>query len=287
MTEINKIIVTGAKGQLGQAILAEIPDTIGLSSSDLDITQEDQISRIVAQHQPSMIINCAAFTNVELAEEEKEKATLINATSVGHLAEACKAQNIPFIHFSTDYVFDGYGVALEEEDQTNPLNHYGMSKLKGENLALEENHQTWIFRLSWLYSNGHHNFKNTIIKKGNGPTLTIVDDQISCPTYAVQFAKDLKTIVSKILNETVPPGVYHYSHQGQTSWYGFAREIKNIYQLKSEITPVKSHQFKTKAKRPSYSKLNGALLTKTFGLESIHWKEALLACHQKDIEHGQ
>ncbi|MEO0404855.1 MAG: dTDP-4-dehydrorhamnose reductase [Bacteroidota bacterium] len=283
----NKIIITGAGGQLGQALLAEFPGANGLSSSELNITLKDKIDDVFTTHSPSLVINCAAYTNVEKAEEEKELAMKVNSDSVGYLAKCCKVANIPLIHFSTDYVFNGSGTPLKEDDPTSPLNHYGLSKLSGEKLALQHHPNTWIFRLSWLYSNKHNNFKNTIIRKGDDEQLTIVDDQISSPTYAVHLAKDIKLILNQILNRTSKPGVYHYSHSGETSWYGFAKEIKKNYQLKSKIVPVKSHEFQTKAERPGYSKMDASNFFLKFGIPQIHWKEALEVCSLKDNKNGQ
>jgi len=227
--------------------------------------------------QPHCIINTAAYTSVDLAEQEFSKANRINGEAVQELITWAQSKGIPVIHFSTDYVFNGANnIAYTESDVTNPINAYGASKLLGEKAVLNYARGI-VFRISWLYSSVGKNFLLTMKNKMNqGAPLQVVNDQIGCPTSAHALANDLLRILQekKLTEQTF--GLYHYSHEGQVSWFEFATEIKSQLQANSNLTAVSSEEFKTAAKRPAFSKLNPTKTLSTFGLPHRNWKEELI-----------
>ena len=281
-----KILVVGASGQLGSAVM-QVQDSfhlMGMRHAQFDLLDTPLMRKVLEQELPDLIINCAAYTNVEQAEEDEEAAFLLNARGVHELSKLCGEFSVPMIHLSTDYVFDGTKhEAYLEIDPTSPLNVYGKSKLRGEELALEENDEVYVIRVSWLYAEGFNNFKNTILQLSTKlDELKVVDDQIAAPTFAGQLAEDLLRIAKVILEQKPPGGVYHYSHDGNASWFDFAQSIKKFYQFETPVTPVDSAHFESKAKRPSFSKLNNSKLKETFDLSSIYWEEALQKCFEQE-----
>lgn len=282
-----KIIVTGANGQLGkelQAIASFNPEFefIFLSKEDLPINQLDIIQKIFTIYKPEFCINCAAYTAVDRAEIEKDQAFLINAESTGILAEACKVFKVKLIHISTDYVFDGKAVQpYKEDDKVNPVNTYGASKLKGEELAIDKNKQSIVIRTSWVYSEFGNNFVKTMIRlMKEKENLGIVNDQWGSPTYAADLAK---AIIAIIKSNHWKPGIYHYSNEGVISWYEFAKSINEFISSNCKIYSISTAEFPTPAKRPGFSGLNKEKIKKSYNLTIPDWKTSLQVCLQKII----
>ena len=274
---MKKVLVTGAAGQLGQCfqkIASEYPnfEFIFKTSATLDVTQEAAIRSFFQQEKIAICINCAAYTNVEQAETEVEKAFEINATAAGKLAKVCAENAAILVHFSTDYVFDGTArKPYAETDAVHPINQYGASKLEGEKQIQQHLEAHYIIRTSWLYSEFGHNFFNTLRRKASeGNELHITTAQKGTPTNA----NDLASFVLKILTlEKAHFGVYHFSNEGEATWYDFAREIVEISQFQTTVNP--SGFYQTKAERPEYSVLSKEKIAETFGLEIPHWRESL------------
>ncbi len=276
---MKKILVTGAKGQLAQCIKDAAPkgdnfEIHYLTRANLDITDAGAIGAHFGRNTYDYCINTAAYTNVEQAESDQEQAYLINASSVQHLAEACKKQEGVFIQISTDYVFDGTKkTPYLETDKTNPINVYGASKLKGEEVLAQTMERYFILRTSWLYSQYGHNFLNTILKNSAaGKLLTITTEQIGTPTNANDLAKCIWSI---IISKTKKYGLYHYSNSGEGTWYDFASEIlKNSNQLQTTKL-AKTKHYPTFAKRPAYSVLSSHKIEVLLGVKAPDWKESL------------
>ena len=277
------VLVTGASGQLGKCLqkIAENDHSIDwlfMDSSEIDITSKCDISMCFGSKQIDYCINCAAYTNVEKAESEKEKAFSINAEAVKNLAEICKAHKTILIHISTDYVFDGKGnTKYKEEDITNPINVYGASKLKGEEYIKEIIGYYFIIRTSWLYSEYGHNFYKTILNKASEKSaLNITTTQKGTPTNANHLAELLIKIMKE---ESVQYGLYNFSNAGETSWYDFAKEILKVSGNSDEIILNKDNSYKTIAARPEYSVLDKSKLKYNFQIEVSSWQDALLELH--------
>ena len=276
-----KILITGTNGQVGHALLRELTDheLIGLTRKDCDLTNPDQIKQLIDQHQPDLIINPAAYTQVDQAEDEPELAFQINRDAPRVMAEKAREYNIPLIHFSTDYVFDGKKEgAYTEEDLPNPLGIYGQSKLAGEKAIKEVDGHYYIFRTSWAYSGMGHNFYLNIQQKiGEQDELKVVNDQLGVPTSSLFIAQQIKKIIPKLLNEN--RGIYHLVPNGACTWFDFARVILNSskhYHSEKKIIPVTSDQYPTKAKRPSNSCLSNNKIQKAIMVEFDDWKSVFL-----------
>lgn len=255
-----KILITGSNGQLGrclQVVSEKYPnyDFHFRTSKQLDITRKEQIDILFAQEKLDFCINCAAYTAVDKAESDQENAFLVNAEAVKYLAETCKANNTTLIHISTDFVFDGTkGIPYTEDDLPNPINAYGASKLKGEQYIQEILNNYFIIRTSWVYSEYGHNFVKTMLCLGTErDEISVVNDQIGSPTYAGDLAKAIMEIVS---TKTTSFGLYHYTNEGTTSWYDFAKTIFEIKEIKIKVNPISSNNYTTQAKRPMYSVLD-------------------------------
>jgi dTDP-4-dehydrorhamnose reductase len=273
-----KILVTGASGQLGMALQEESMshtsvDFIFASRSDLDIVNHNNIKDYLDLHKPIFVINTAAYTAVDKAESEQERAFLINEVGAKNIALACKKRNIGLIHISTDYVFDGEAiVAYKETDAVNPLTVYGRSKLAGERaiqkIALSH---YYIIRTSWLFSKKGHNFYNTMLRLANeGKDISVVNDQWGSPTRAEELASAILHIA--ITGEASQSGVYHYTGGGECTWYAFAKAIlEKNYPDHYSLRPVMTSEYPTVAKRPRYSVLCTANFEKTFGLNIMDW----------------
>lgn len=272
-----KILVTGAGGQLGKCFRQQAQnfpqlDLTFTTSEDLDLSQFAVVGAYLRREKFDICINCAAYTNVEQAEKEQEMAYLINAESVRNLAKDCEENNCTLIHFSTDYVFNGDKRSpYSEEDETDPLNVYGSSKLLGEEYIIQEMTNYLIFRTSWLYSDIGKNFFNTIKSKAEaGETLGITTTQKGTPTNA----HDLAAFILQIIQESnLKSGLYHYSNMGEATWYDFAKEI--LEQMNSSTPLNESNDFQTLAMRPAYSVLSKEKVNSTFGIPILHWKESL------------
>ena len=268
------IIVTGAYGQLGNEInclTSKYPDWqfIFTDIDSLDITSENSVKDFFEKNNPEYIINCAAYTAVDKAESDTEKAETVNSLAPGLLAKYAKQFTAKMIQVSTDYVFDGSGSKpYIETDNVNPQSIYGKTKLSGEQLSVVENAETIIIRTSWLYSSFGNNFVKTMLSLGNErDRLNVVFDQVGTPTYAADLANTILSIIeiSEKESEKFVPGIYHFSNEGVTSWYDFAKAIFEISGVSCTIYPVLSDQFPSAAKRPNYSVLNKAKIKNVFG----------------------
>lgn len=279
------VLVTGAKGQVGQAlqfIAPNYPDVqfIFCDSKELDITNQNNIKQIFEHFNPNYCINTAAYTAVDKAESEREKAHLINGVGAKNLAEVCKEFDTILLHISTDFVFDGTKDSpYSEEDVPNPTGVYGQTKLDGEKAIQEIWQKHFIIRTSWVYSQFGNNFMKTMLRLASErDKLSVVNDQIGTPTNAVDLAEVLvKIIHSPITNHPSPNlfGIYNFSNEGQCSWYDFAKKIFEYNNIKINVEPIPTTSFPTPARRPAYSVLNKTKLKNTFGVEVKHWEESL------------
>jgi len=275
-----KILIMGVNGQVGHALMRELNDheLIGLTRQDCDLTNPDQIKEVIDHYQPELIINPAAYTKVDQAEDEPELAFQINRDAPKVMAEKAREYNIPLIHFSTDYVFDGEKKkAYEEDDPMHPLGVYGQSKCAGEEVIQEVGGQIYIFRTSWVYSNIEHNFFLTIKRLSRErDELKVVADQLGVPTSNQFIAEQIKHIIPQFHDKNT--GIYHLVPDGSCSWYEFAKQI--IGQTNPQFDLEKLHviqtdEFPTKTQRPKNSVLNNAKIKQTFNLEFNHWQAEL------------
>ena len=281
--EKKKIIVTGANGQLGKELqevvrAGALPyEFIFFSREEFSIQDPEEVARVFSEVRPDYCINCAAYTAVDKAETEKELAFAVNGEAVSLLAAACRNIGARLIHISTDYVFDGHSaIPLKESDSTGPINIYGASKLKGEQLALQENKETLIIRTSWVYSEFGNNFVKTMMRlMREKEKINVVDDQIGSPTYAADLAGVILQIVT---GGKFIPGIYHYSNEGQISWFDFALAIKESTLSTCIVSPIHTAQYPTPAQRPHYSLLDKDLIRKTYGISIPGWRESLAIC---------
>lgn len=277
---MKKILVTGAKGQLGselQSLCLNIPSAVWVFTDveDIDLTnQRGTIDKVMDIH-PKLIINCAAYTAVDKAETDQQRAYAINDTGTANLvlaAQKCKAQ---LVHISTDYVFDGTAnVPYNELDTPNPASVYGKSKYAGE-LHVVNYPEGYIFRTSWLYSSFGNNFVKTILRLAKErPELTIVADQFGAPTYAHDLATALMDIF--VRREVAGAGgIFHFANRGDTSWYGFASEIVRLAALPCKVSPITTAKYPLPAPRPAYSIMDTTTVCNTFCIEIPHWKDSL------------
>lgn len=282
---VKKVLVTGANGQLGwelqQAAKANPNfEFIFLDRSAMDLSNPDGLLKIIESYAPSAIINTAAYTAVDKAETEKSLAHVINAEAVAELASIAKNKNIPFITYSTDYVFSGNAaIPYVTDTQLAPVNYYGKTKADGEQMALAANPDSIIIRTSWVFSSHGNNFVKTMIRlMKERDSLNVVGDQQGRPTYA----RDLATASIQILNALnlgLPiKGIYHFANTGETTWFDFAQKIKELAGLECTLTPINSDQFPTPAKRPNYSVLDTQKIEKELNLHIPHWELALSDC---------
>ena len=279
------ILVTGASGQLGQAIRFIASNYreckfIFASSQDLDITNQDRVNHFFDTNKIDFCINTAAYTAVDKAESEIEKAESINFFGPKNLAIACKNNNAKLIHISTDFVFDGSSnKPYSETDATNPLGVYGKTKLEGEQAVTSIMDEYFIIRTSWVYSQFGNNFMKTMLRLASErDSLSIVSDQIGSPTNAVDLAVAIMQIVVKSEQSAsnIQYGIYNFSNEGIASWYDFAKEIFRINNVVINVKPIASEAFPTPAKRPKYSLLDKSKVKNTFGIEIKTWQESLL-----------
>ena len=282
-----KILVTGSNGQLGKEfrkIAASFPHPIAigfdftfLSKEDLPIHDFERVRNFFKEYHPQYLINCAAYTAVDKAEQEKDLAFQVNAEAVGVLAGICKENHTQFIHISTDYVFDGTAIVPYKEDSpTNPQSVYGASKLEGEKQALQFNPDSIIIRTSWVYSEFGKNFVKTMLKLlQEKEQINVVNDQFGSPTYAADLAEVIMQIIT---SQNWQKGIYHYSNNGIASWYDFAFVIKALTASTCKINPVHSSQYPTLAKRPAYSVLDKTKIQTTLGIQLKDWKQSLEKC---------
>lgn len=277
-----RILVTGAEGQLGCSIRRV---AIGLADeylftdvAELDITDRQAVLRYVAENKVDVIINCAAYTDVERAEEEEPKAHLLNATAVSFLADAAKANDALLIHISTDYVFmGGCCSVLTEESYPQPINAYGRTKLAGEEAIRASGCHHIILRTAWLYSEYGRNFVKTMMRLTlQNEEVRVVSDQIGTPTYAGDLAQAIVRIISE---RNFREGTYHYTNLGECSWWQFAKEIARLAgHDKCNVKPCTTEEYPTKAHRPMSAVLDKTKFLKTFGIEISEWRESLKKC---------
>ncbi len=266
---MTKVLVTGSNGMLGQDLCPILEDSgyevVETNSSSMDITNTDAVKNVIEKEMPDIVIHCAAYTNVDMAENDLKTAEFINVTGTENIAEYCGKLGITIVYISTDYVFDGTkSEPYTPQDRTNPINNYGMTKYEGEEAVRSLCEKYYIVRTSWLY--GHHgkNFVETMLNLAKTQKeLKVVNDQIGCPTWTVELANG----IIKLLNGK-PYGTYHVCGSGATSWYGFAEEIFAHVKEKVSLIPCTTSEFPRPAKRPSYSvMLNGGICR--------NWKLAL------------
>ena len=278
---MNNILVTGADGQLGselKIISHNYPENNFLFTklTDLDITNHIAVAEFISCNKITAIINCAAFTDVDKSENQRELANIINHLAVANLAKLSKINNIKLVHISTDYVFNGINSKpYVETNSPNPLSVYGQTKLDGE-IAMQRINPIFsiIIRTSWLYSNFGNNFVKKILHLAKGiDQINVVSDQTSTPTNAADLAKVIMDIFPKINNKSVE--IYHYSNDGFCSRYDFALELFKLKKINTFINPVKTLEFPSKVNRPGYSVLNKSKIKVSFDLKIPHWKESL------------
>ena len=277
-----KVAVIGKNGQLARALQEEIQNASYrfIGSEDLDITDAKAVHSFFKQYSFDSIVNCAAYTNVDGAEEDKMAAKALNQTAVAHLVEACRAHQMRLIHISTDYVFDGKANTPYREDaHCNPLSVYGETKRGGELEIIESNIDALIIRTTWLYSAYGKNFVKTMLKLAEAnKQLKVVDDQIGRPTFANDLADFIIGLVSRTKEWPKGTSIYHFSNSGQCSWADFAREIFKIQKLHIEVENCDSTTFLTKAQRPHFSVLDLSKIQRDFEVVPRPWQEALNAC---------
>lgn len=276
-----KILVTGASGQLGSTFKSLVSegktadlDFVFKSSSELDITDFDAVNAELVSSDYVYCINCAAYTNVDQAEEKNDLAYRINVTGARNLAMNCNESSTVLIHISTDFVFDGFlNTPYLEEDIARPIGFYGDTKFKGERAIINNLEEHFILRTSWLYSEHGHNFMKTMLKLGTErDELSVVYDQVGTPTYALDLANVILHIIKA---HSIDYGVYNYSNEGVGSWYDFAKEIFNQYKIDIDLKPIRSEEYPTPAERPKFSVLDKSKIKNTFGLHIPHWKDSL------------
>lgn len=279
-----RILITGANGQLGSEMrrLGEVsPNTyIYTDVAELDITNGDAVAAFVKENAVDIIVNCAAYTNVDKAESDEATAELINATAVENLAKAIKAVNGTLFHVSTDYVFGNEGNTPRTEDMPlNPLGVYGRTKLRGEQAVAAVGCKAIIIRTAWLYSEFGNNFLKTMLRlTAEREQLNVVFDQVGTPTYAGDLALAIFSIIEGDVYEG-NEGVYHFSNEGVCSWYDFATEIAIAAgNTACKVQPCHSSEFPSPVTRPAFSVLDKSKIKNTFGIEIPHWRDSMLYC---------
>jgi len=280
---MSSILVTGSNGQVGSEIrelsLNYTYTFFFTDREELDIIDKEAIDNFVSKNKITTIINCAAYTAVDRAEDEYLLADKINHLATKNLAEISKEKNVKLIHISTDYVFDGTNFRpYIETDSTSPNGVYGVTKLDGEKaLQLINPHDTIIIRTSWVYSSFGANFVKTMLRLGKErDSLGVIFDQVGTPTYARDLARVILDILPKIDSQNVE--IYNYSNEGVLSWYDFAKEIMRMAKLECEINPIETKEYPTPAKRPHYSLLNKSKIKEQFKITIPFWKDSLDSC---------
>ena len=277
------ILVTGSKGQVGSE-LQELAGSYAYNfyftdRDSLDITNKESIDAFVKNNSIDTIINTAAYTAVDKAEQDRENADKVNHLAVKHLSEISKEKNIKLIHISTDYVFDGKNYKpYSEDDATNPNGVYGATKLAGEKAMQTINPKnSIIIRTSWVYSSFGANFVKTMLRLAKErDSLGVIFDQVGTPTYARDLVKAILDTLPQVNNKTVE--IYHYSNEGVLSWYDFAKEIMRMAKLDCQINPIETKEYPTPAQRPHYSLLNKSKIKNTYNISIPYWKDSLDKC---------
>ncbi len=287
MATVSDILITGANGQLGNEfrVLAKAEPDFHFLFTDVDelnIADRSAVISFIDQFKPSVILNCAAYTAVDKAESEPEKARLLNETAVSHLVAGAKSCGATMIQISTDYVFDGtQSHPYQENDLVCPVSVYGATKAGGEKVALTYD-RTLIIRTAWLYSSFGHNFLKSMLRLGAEKSfVNVVDDQVGTPTYAADLAETILNLIRRFQSGGLSRGIYHYTNEGVCSWYDFATEIMQMAGFSCKVNPIPGMLYPTPVKRPSYSVLDKNKLRKALDLEIPHWKDGLMRCMQK------
>jgi len=287
---MKKILVTGANGQLGSEIkvlAGNYPnfDFVFTDIAEFPLDKEQDIIANFNAIQPDIVINCAAYTAVDKAEQDQIIADAINHKAIATLASLCQHSGAKLVHVSTDYVFDGTSpVAYKEDDKPNPKSVYGATKLAGEIACSQNCPESIIIRTAWVYSEFGNNFVKTMLRlMTERDSLSVVNDQIGSPTYAADLAQVLLTILDSNKWE---PGMYHYSNEGEISWYDFASDIKEIAQKKCEITGIPASSYPTPAERPAYSLLDKSKIKAVYGIEPLDYKVSLKIMMAKLEKHS-
>ena len=279
------ILVTGSNGQLGNELRLVVDEKDKINNyfftdvADLDITNKNDVSNFFVTNNIDIVVNCAAYTNVDKAEDDKEKADLINYIGPKNLAEVCRERNGFLIHISTDYVFDGTkNTPYTESDETKPLGVYGETKLKGENAIINSGCEYVIIRTSWLYSSFGKNFLKTMKKlTAEKESLKVVFDQVGTPTYAGDLANVIHKIILKN-DGNIKNQIYHFSNEGVCSWYDFTVAINEVFGHNCKVLPCHSDEFPSKVTRPSFSVLDKTKIKEKLGIQISHWMESMVKC---------
>ena len=276
------ILITGSHGQLGNEMQQAALQFSGFNFiytdiDELDICDKTALNSFVKENKVYFIVNCAAYTAVDKAEDDVELCYKINSEAVQNIGEVAKENNIKVIHISTDYVFDGTNcIPYTEVEPVCPATVYGKSKLAGEQALIEICPDSMIIRTSWLYSSFGNNFVKTMLKLGKErESLNVIFDQVGTPTYAADLAQ---TILKVISNNVFVPGIYHFSDEGVCSWYDFTKTIHRIAGITCDVQPIESKDFPVRTPRPHYSVLNKAKIKKTYSITIPHWEESLEKC---------
>ena len=277
-----RVAVTGSSGQLGTEFIRIAGDHprfrfTFLSRETFPLDDPGKMEIWLEKNPMDIFIHCAAYTAVDKAESEKEKAFQVNGTAPGIIAASLSKRATKLIHVSTDYVFDGTSVnPLTELAKTNPVNVYGASKLEGEMRVLQNNPLSQVIRTSWVYSSFGNNFVKTMIRlMKDRESISVVQDQIGSPTYAADLAN---AIMQMLETNYFIPGIYHYSNEGETSWFGFAQEIRKLTDSSCRIVPIPSSGFPTPAKRPAYSLMDKSKIKRDYDLHIANWQSSLAVC---------
>lgn len=282
---MKNILITGANGQLGNEMRLLAGENEGYNYfftdvAELDICDERAVMDFVACHQIDIIVNCAAYTAVDKAEDNQELCNRLNTVAPGFLAKAVATRNGYLVQVSTDYVFDGTAHIPYKEDQpTCPNSVYGVTKLAGEKEALKYCSNTMVIRTAWLYSTFGNNFVKTMIRLGKEKeSLGVIFDQIGTPTYA----RDLAAVIFAAINKGIVPGIYHFSNEGVCSWYDFTKAIHRLAGITAcHVKPLHTEDYPTKAVRPHYSVLDKTKIKETYGVEVPYWMDSLAECIEK------
>lgn len=282
---MKNILITGANGQLGNEMRLLAGENEGYNYfftdvAELDICDEQAVMDFVACHQIDIIVNCAAYTAVDKAEDNQDLCNRLNAVAPGFLAKAVATRNGYLVQVSTDYVFDGTAHIPYKEDQpTCPNSVYGVTKLAGEKEALKYCSNTMVIRTAWLYSTFGNNFVKTMIRLGKEKeSLGVIFDQIGTPTYA----RDLAAVIFAAINKGIVPGIYHFSNEGVCSWYDFTKAIHRLAGITAcHVKPLHTEDYPTKAVRPHYSVLDKTKIKETYGVEVPYWMDSLAECIEK------
>lgn len=278
------IMVTGSSGQMGRqfrelSLTMRSNEFVLLTREDMAIDDIGAVTRQFEKIKPKYFINCAAYTAVDQAETNKDEAYLINGDAPGILAQVAKEYNVPFIHLSTDYVFDGMATVPYKEDHlTEPQNVYGASKLEGEKRVFLLNEDAIVIRTSWLYSEYGKNFVKTMLglmQRKEADNIRVVSDQIGSPTWTADLAN---AIISILRAPEWKPGTYHFANDGVISWFDFANAIREIKGLSCRIDPITTPEYPTPAKRPAWSVLDTNKIQQAYGIKPGYWKDSLAAC---------